>query len=149
MDTGGNLIFEVSPVGDPYNVTFTDTLALRFDYSMSDKLVSKTALTYAATTGYDYRTATYVSRTNYLTHIETTRTEYLIRTVTYSTAYLTRVETSRTEYLTSVKTVDIGYKTGPETYTWEYKTRSSIYGYSGVSSSSQTTSGSMSYGEWI
>lgn len=86
-----------------------------------------------------YSTRASTSNTVYGTRASTSNTVYGTRASTSGTTYLTRASTSGTTYYTRVSTSGTTYLTRASTSGTNYGTRASTSGYSGVSSSSNST----------
>lgn len=86
-----------------------------------------------------YLTRASTSGTKYGTRASTSNTVYGTRASTSGTTYLTRASTSGTTYYTRVSTSGTTYLTRASTSGTNYGTRASTSGYSGVSSSSNST----------
>lgn len=91
------------------------------------------------TTRVSYLTRASTSNTVYGTRASTSNTVYGTRASTSGTTYLTRASTSGTTYYTRVSTSGTTYLTRASTSGTNYGTRASTSGYSGVSSSSNST----------
>ena len=91
------------------------------------------------TTRASYLTRASTSNTVYGTRASTSNTVYGTRASTSGTTYLTRASTSGTTYYTRVSTSGTTYLTRASTSGTNYGTRASTSGYSGVSSSSNST----------
>lgn len=95
--------------------------------------------TRASTSNTVYGTRASTSNTVYGTRASTSNTVYGTRASTSGTTYYTRVSTSGTNYGTRASTSDTTYLTRVSTSETNYGTRASTSGYSGVSSSSIST----------
>ncbi len=93
----------------------------------------------APTTRVSYLTRASTSNTVYGTRASTSNTVYGTRASTSGTTYLTRASTSGTTYYTRASTSGTTYLTRASTSGTNYGTRASTSGYSGVSSSSNST----------